>query len=121
MKVLLTIFCGLFILFTGGCALTLLSGGGGGQLIAAGLGLVAALNVVLLAGLWGKGGRWLPAFYILGVADILLGLVGGLAVLLFQLGQNDYGLGSLAILAAAMFVLKGGFTLYFAKHSPKQV
>jgi hypothetical protein len=119
LKVLLTIFCGLFILFTGGCALTLLSIGGGVELISVGLAIVAVLNVVLLVGLWGKGVNWSPAFYILGVADILLGLGGGI-FLLFQLGQEESLLVSLAILAAAMFVLKGGLTLHFARHSSKQ-
>ncbi len=120
MKVLLTIFCALFILFTGGCALTLLSVGGGVELISIGLAIVAALNVVLLVGLWGKGGNWLPAFYMLGVADIVLGLFGGVFLLL-QLGNDDYQLVSLAVLAAALFVLKGGLTLYFARHPTKQV
>ena len=120
MKVLLTVFCALFILFTGGCALTLLSVGGGAELISLALVAIAALNIALLVGLWGKGGKWLPAFYILGVADILLGLGGGI-FLFTQFGQNDYQLGSLAVAAAALFVLKGGLTLYFASHSTTQV
>ena len=118
MKVLLTIFCSLSLLFTGGCALTML-GIGGGSVIVLGLGFIAVLNLVLLMGLWGKSSSWLPAFYILGVADILLG-VGGTIFTLTQLGQNDYGLGGPVFLFGAVAILKGGLTLYFARQIKSQ-
>jgi hypothetical protein len=119
MKVLLTIFCSLSLLFTGGCALTLLSIGGGGGVIALGLGLVAALNLVLLMGLWGKDSSWLPAFYILGVADILLG-IGGTIFTLTQLDQSDSGLDGPVVMFGAAAILKGGLTLYFARQNKSQ-
>lgn len=62
MKILLGIFCGLMVLFAGGCALILVAEGtypsGGGMVpLAAFPAAVAALNVLVLAALFGKAHR----------------------------------------------------------------
>ncbi|MEP6827196.1 MAG: hypothetical protein ABJA10_03895 [Aestuariivirga sp.] len=120
MKILLTVFCVLFILFAGGCALTLvgLGGGGIGSLGLLPLG-IAALNVMLLVGLWGANKPWLPAFYILGTADILIAILGAFNALIFA-ASDTAGLEVPIFLGVAFFALKGGATLYFARHLPKQ-
>ena len=121
MKVLLTVFCVLFALFAGGCALTWVSfvGGGnvGGLLVLLPVA-VAVLNVLLLVGLWGTKKPWLPAFYILGVADILIAIGGGITALVALAGDTS-GIGPVIFLGVAFFALKGGVTLYFARHLPK--
>ena len=121
MKVLLTVFCALFTLFAGGCALTWVSfvgGGGIGGLLVLLLLAVAALNVLLLVGLWGTKEPWLPAFYILGAADILIAIGGGITALVTLAGDTS-GIGPVIFLGVVFLVLKGGATLYFARHLPK--
>ena len=83
MKIILAIFCGLMVLFAGGCALILLAEGStsGGIAGTAPLalipGAVAVLNVLVLLALYGKGAprRW--PFYVLSAVDVVAALALG--------------------------------------------
>jgi hypothetical protein len=111
MKYVLAALCGILILFMGGCAILsvvafpfpLIPGG------------IAALNVAILGALFGWKFQWKPAFYILGIADLLLAL--GAALIIAGMA-GDVGLTSSDAqhfwLASALFALKGGLTLYYA-------
>ena len=77
MKIILAIFCGLMVLFAGGCALILVSGSGYNGMfqslpMAVIPGGIAALNVLVLLALFGarKPQGW--AFYVLAVVDVLV-------------------------------------------------
>jgi hypothetical protein len=111
MKYLLAALCGILVLFMGGCAIVtvmappfpLIPGG------------IAALNLAILGALFGWKFQWKPAFYILGIVDLLLALG---AVLIAADTDPNFGLSrsdaQLFWLAAALFALKGGLTLYYA-------
>jgi phosphoglycerol transferase MdoB-like AlkP superfamily enzyme len=68
MKYILAIMCGLVVLFMGGCALVTSATG----LLAPIPAGIAFLNLAILGGLFGWRLRWTPAFYILGVFDLLI-------------------------------------------------
>ena len=77
MKLLLTLMCGLVVLFAGGCGLILVGGAGIGGLIQSGgfslLPLaVALLNALVIGALWGwlKVQRW--AFLTLAIMDAIV-------------------------------------------------
>lgn len=107
MKYVLAALCGILILFMGGCAilsaaafpLPLIPGG------------IVALNVAILGALFGWKFQWKPAFYILGIADLLLAAGAMLTTSGAGFTSSD---GQLFWLAAALFALKGGLTLYYA-------
>ena len=110
MKILLTILCAIMVLFGGGCALLLAGGNGIGNLFQALPfafipGGIAALNVAVLAALWGFAKPSPGVFIILVILD---GLVV-LAVLLAwaSMGLADSELNMLAGLTAAAFAAKG--------------
>ena len=81
MKTILAILAALVVLFAGGCALVLLLGTVTGDPASLSFALipggVAALNVLLLMGLYGKGPprRW--AFYLLALVDAAAVLILG--------------------------------------------
>lgn len=107
MKVLLTIFCALIILFAGGCGLIALAGGIGTPSII--LFGAAALNIIVIITLWGAAGPWRSAFWALGAIDLLLA-VG----LLVAFGSQARDLAPFLFTLCAAFALKGGLTLYYA-------
>lgn len=107
MKVLLTVFCVLIILFAGGCGIIVSSlGSGTPSLILLG---AAALNLIIVITLWSATGPWRPAFWALGVIDLLLA-VG----LLVAFGKDARDLAPFLFLLCAAFGLKGALTLYYA-------
>jgi hypothetical protein len=105
MKYVLAILCGLLVLFMGGCAVLALAGGPL-ALIPAGL---AALNVMIIIALFKVRPQFLPAFYVLGIADLLVAIGAGIAAP--TMGSD----GTLFWAAAGLFALKGVLTLVFAR------
>ncbi len=114
MKVLLTILCGLMVLFAGGCAVILFLGSGYNgmfqsfpfALAAAG---VAALNVLVILALFGSKApqRW--AFYVLAALDVIV-----IAIVLIawtSYGFHDSEVNPLAIGLIAGFGLKALLTV----------
>jgi hypothetical protein len=109
MKILLTVFCVLIILFAGGCGLIVSSAGGGTpSLILFGAALI---NLIIVITLWSASGPWRPAFWILGAIDLLLA-VG----LLVAFGKDARDLAPFLFLLCAAFGLKGILTLYYARN-----
>ena len=110
MKTILTIFCVLAALFGGGCALTIGANAGPVALLPL---AVLVLNCLILAALWGSKTPWPPAFYILGVIDLLIAL--GMVVFLFFLGGGfDLYLLPFVLLPIA-FALKGYLALKYVR------
>jgi hypothetical protein len=70
MKLILAAMCALVAIFMGGCAI-MIAGAGPLLLLPAG---VALLNVFIIGALYGWKVSWTPAFYILGLADIVIAL-----------------------------------------------
>ena len=105
MKVFLTILCGLMVLLAGGCTLAIGSGGGIVSLVLAG---IVALNVLMIAAMYGYSGPMRPAFITLAVADVLVAI--GVMALALSLSVNDAATIQLAALIAAGFLLKAGLT-----------
>jgi hypothetical protein len=121
MKVVLAIFCGLMVLFAGGCALLLMgdgafSGSGGAVPFALIPGGIAALNVLVLVGLFGTPApqRW--AFYLLGGIDVLVALV--LALAWASLGSQMADMVVIALPLIAALVLKAALTFIMARRLP---
>jgi hypothetical protein len=117
MKYILAIMCGLVALFMGGCAVLLLPGGfssGGAFLgmpmlaIPAG---IAFLNVAIIGALFGWKVRWKPAFYILGVIDILIAV--GALLTASSMGPNDQ---PVFWFVAAVFAAKGVLSFIYARN-----
>lgn len=107
MKLVLAAMCGLMALFMGGCAIL--------SVVAMPFpllpGAVAFLNLAMLAVLFNwKNLQWRPAFYILGVIDVIV--AGFLAVVGADMGPTDrmffFALG-------AAFLLKGVLSFVYAK------
>jgi hypothetical protein len=114
MKIILAIFCGLMVLFAGGCALILIvdggySSGSGSVALAAVPGSVAALNVVMLLGMFGKQEpqRW--AFYLLAGVDVLAALA--LAALWASLAPQMADIAVIAVPLIGLFLLKAVLTV----------
>ena len=104
MKIILTILCGLMILFAGGC--TVLAGAAGlVAIIPAG---VVVLNGLVLGAMYGFASPAKWAFNTLAILD-------GLAVILLTVawlsfGMTDNGLNILALLLISAFAVKGALT-----------
>jgi hypothetical protein len=111
MKIILTVFCVLMALFGGGCALVLLNASTGPFLLIP-LGILV-LNGLILAALWGWKAPWRPAFYILGVIDIVIAI--GWLIFLFSAGLTRDPSGFFVGLVVAAFAIKGILTLAYAK------
>jgi hypothetical protein len=111
MKYVLAAMCGLVVLFMGGCSVLLLPSG----FFALGPGLVAFLNLAILGGLFGWKVQWLPAYYILAVADALIALVCGY-IAVAGLSFPDAGLPPLMLALAAVFALKAALTFIYARN-----
>ena len=118
MKVLLSILCGLIVLFTGGCALLAIGGVGiTGVLTSGPLALIpggiAALNIMVLAALWGFGKPNKAVFVTLVVLDALV--VVALAAAWTSVGGGDGELNVLASLIIAAFAVKGLLTAFYLR------
>jgi hypothetical protein len=105
-KIILGIFCGLVVLFAGGCALMLMAGSGYNGMfqslpVAFIPGGIAALNVLVLIALFGTSRPHLWAFYVLALLDVLVVLALGAMWLSF--GFTDSEVNTLG------FVIVGGF------------
>lgn len=117
MKILLGIFCGLMVLFAGGCALILVAEGtypsGGGMVpLAAFPAAVAALNVLVLAALFGKAPRrW--AFFLLAVLDGIAALA--LLIIWVATGFADSAVNVFAVILIGAIALKGIITVAVAR------
>jgi hypothetical protein len=114
MKIILAIFCGLMVLFAGGCAVILIadgsySSGSGSVALAVVPGSVAALNVLMLLGMFGKKEpqRW--AFYLLAGADVLAALA--LAALWASLAPQMADIAVIALPLIGLFLLKAVLTV----------
>jgi hypothetical protein len=120
MKLILALMCGLVILFSGGCALLLFGFAAGSSTPGANtwawLGLlpaaVAVLNLLIIIGLYGWGITWRPAFYILGIIDILIAAGSLLPTLTFNYGGLPT---AYSLTYGAIFALKGVLTLKYAQ------
>lgn len=105
MKYVLAILCGLLVLFMGGCAVMALAAGPL-ALIPGGL---AALNVMIILAIFQAKRQFLPAFYVLGIIDLLVAVAAAVAAP--SMGTD----GALFWLAAALFAVKGVLSLIFAR------
>lgn len=121
MKIILAIFCGLMVLFAGGCALILIadgsySSGSGSVALAVVPGGVAALNVLMLLGMFGKKEpqRW--AFYVLAGVDVLAALA--LAALWASLAPQMADIAIIAVPLIGLFLLKAVLTLRVVRGLP---
>ena len=121
MKIILAIFCGLMVLFAGGCALILIadgsySSGSGSVALAVVPGGVAALNVLMLLGMFGKKEpqRW--AFYVLAGVDVLAALA--LAALWASLAPQMADIAIIALPLIGLFLLKAVLTLRVVRGLP---
>jgi hypothetical protein len=118
MKYVMAALCGILVLFMGGCAIL--------TVMAFPLplipGAIAALNVAILGALFGWKFQWKPAFYILGIVDLLLAAIAVLITVdvRFGVGQSASD-AQFFWLAAALFALKGGLTLYYAMTLKPQI
>ncbi len=105
MKIVLTILCGLMILLSGGCVISV-----GGGMDAIGLINLAVIvpNALLIAAMYGYSGPMRPVFIGLAITDIVIALVlGGLTV---SLAGPDLQVLWLGLLITFAFLLKGGLT-----------
>ena len=113
MKVLLSILCGLIVLFAGGCTLLAVSGAGlSGALVSGPLlvipAAVAILNVMVLAALWGFATPNRGILVTLLVLDVLVVLA--LAATWVSLGGGDRDMNILAVLLVGGFFRSLQFT-----------
>jgi len=117
-KIILGIFCGLMVLFAGGCALIFLAGSGYNGMFQSVPGAVipggiAALNVLVLIALFGtsKPQRW--AFYVLGGLDVIVVLA--LGAMWVGYGFQDQEVNVLGSLICGAFALKAALTFTLAR------
>jgi hypothetical protein len=118
MKIILAIFCGLMVLFAGGCAVILIadgsySSGSGSVALAVVPGSVAALNVLMLLGMFGKKEpqRW--AFYVLAGADVLAALA--LAAVWASFAPQIADIAVIALPLIGLFLLKAVLTVLMVR------
>ena len=104
MKIVLTILCGLMILFAGGC--TILAGAAGlVAIIPAG---VVVLNVLVLGAMYGFANPAKWVFYTLAILDGLVVILLTIAWLSFGMAENELNI--LALLLISAFAVKGALT-----------
>lgn len=122
MKVILAIFCGLVVLFAGGCALMFLAGGvygNGGEVPFALIpGSVAVLNLLVLLGMYGKKEPQIWAFYVLAGVDVLAAIV--MAIFWVSVSSQISDIAILAIPVIAVLLLKAVLTVKVARKLPLQ-
>jgi hypothetical protein len=119
MKIILTIMCACIILFGGGCAVLLASSGmgsGAGGLILLPLAVVA-LNLAVLAALYGWADMPAWPLYLLAGIDFILAVGGG--VFAFYTLNDPSGLATLGFLPGLVAVIKGYLTIQVARKMQK--
>ena len=121
MKILLTILCGLMVLFAGGCALLLVGGSGfGGMFQSVPFALIpggiAVLNLAVLGAIWGFAKPSRAAFITLMVLDALVVLI--ILVTWASFGLADSQVNMLAGLTAGAFAAKGLLTGAVLQEAP---
>ena len=118
MKTILAILCALVVLFAGGCAVVILFSGmtNGGLVFAAIPGGIAALNVLVLMTLYGKGTPRRKPFYILATLD----LIGATFAAMFwsSISFQVTDIYTLAIPVIAVLLLKAVLTVLVARKLP---
>jgi hypothetical protein len=122
MKIILAIFCGLMVLFAGGCALILIADGSyyssdsGSVALSVVPGSVAALNVVMLLGMFGKKEpqRW--AFYLLAAVDVLA--AAALLLLSLSIAGEMGDIFVLSIPLIGLLLLKAWLTIRVVRNIP---
>ena len=112
MKIILTIMCGAIILFGGGCAL-LLVGSGVDQLVLLPLALVA-LNLAVLAALYGWANMPSWPLYILAGIDFIL--AAGAGIVVAYSFKDVGGAAALGFTPVVIAALKGYLTIQVAKN-----
>ena len=106
MKVLLSILCGTIILFVGGCVVTLAGDGWWLAVISWG---VVALNVLMIAAIWGISGPMRPLFIGMAILDVAVALMlGGLTL---TYAGSDPDMLRWGLLTAAAFLVKAGLSV----------
>lgn len=117
MKVILTIMCGLVVLFAGGCGLILAGGMGFGGMFSAGplallpLGL-AVLNGAAIAALWGRFASRSGILLALIIVDAVA-VVISLGLWIAAAATANAGDGLFLAIPGLLLAVKGGLTYYF--------
>jgi hypothetical protein len=121
MKIILAILCVLVVLFAGGCALILIADGSyssGSGIVALSVvpGSIAALNVVVLLGMFGRyePQRW--AFYLLAGVDVLAALA--LLLLSISVAGQMGDIFVIAIPLIALLLIKAWLTISVVRKLP---
>ena len=119
MKIILAIMCGLVVLFAGGCAVVILFSGftSGGALLAIVPGAIAALNVLVLMGLYGSSAPQPAAFYVLAVLDVVAAAILAMGWTSFSFQVND--IWTLALPGMIALLVKAVLTVLLARRLPK--
>ncbi len=112
MKIILTIMCACIILFGGGCAALLVSSGVD-QLALLPLALVA-LNLAVLAALYGWANMPAWPLYILAGIDLILAVGAGIVV--GYSFKDVGGAAAIGFIPVAIATLKGYLTIQVAKN-----
>jgi hypothetical protein len=119
MKIILGIFCGLMLLFAGGCALVLVLGGSSSSHMTLPMpavlitGGVAALNLLVLITLFGSGSKHVWAFYVLAALDVVV--VAILAIMWISIGFRDSEINAIGTILVGGLALKALLTFIAAK------
>jgi hypothetical protein len=111
LKTILTIFCCIIILFGGGCAV-LLSESGASQIALLPIAVVA-LNLAVLAALYGWASMPAWPLYILSVIDVILAL--GIGAVAFYSIRDVGNAALLGLIPAFIVALKGYLTIKVAQ------
>jgi hypothetical protein len=117
-KTILTIFCVIVVLFAGGCALTLslFPSGDFAYLYLLLFGIVA-LNLLVLAAIFGVGNMPAWPLYLLAAVDFILAIAG--SVMSVGISPNTAYLSIFNILAIVGAGLKGFLTVQVARNMKK--
>ncbi|WP_421694685.1 hypothetical protein [Aestuariivirga sp.] len=120
MKVILGIFCGLVVLFAGGCAIFLVSiqfsGDSGAAPLALIPGAVAVLNLLVLLALLGKYRAQSWVFYVLAGVDVLAAIAAG--IFWSSVSYQVQDIWTLALPVIAVLLLKAVLTVIMAGRLP---
>lgn len=108
MRLLLTVFAVLLILFGGGCAFIFGNDGGMGTIILLG---IAVFNLLLVVALWSNGSRKM----LIGLAVVDGLLAAGLLALAAITSTSTVGGAQFVLLLAALVAGKGALTYFSAR------
>jgi hypothetical protein len=110
MKYVLAAMCGIVVLFMGGCAVIFSATVNPGFIIP---GAIAFLNLAIIGGLFGWRVQWRPAFYILGILDLLIAVGCVLTVPAFNMSDPTFA--PFMYTVAGVFGLKGFLSFVYAR------